>query len=271
MQVLEQAVAQTTNPYPLRRERAAELMDRYPHAEELLRLYLTLVPIQERTYREARSKAVSLNDVPTFAVDRVLPSVIDATVASGPPRLRDGVIKVFCTADLAGLVRRWLDGETLDPFERYLTRASVSPILEAIPHRPLFLAGKAREGVSDRLCPNCGGLPQLSYFAISGEALVTGPRYLVCSRCSNAWVFSRMTCASCGESEGGKLPIYQDPEQLKHIRIDGCRTCGKYLLTLDLRRDSKAVPIVDELVALPLDLFAKDQGLTKITPNLLGN
>jgi hypothetical protein len=30
------------------------------------------------------------------------------------------------------------------------------------------------------------------------------------------------------------------------------------------------VPEVDELTALPLDLFASEQGLSKITPNLMG-
>jgi FdhE protein len=120
-------------------------------------------------------------------------------------------------------------------------------------------------------CPNCGGLPQLSYFAVSGEALVSGPRYLVCSRCANNWVFSRMTCAGCGESTGTKLPIYQEQERFPHVRVDGCQTCKKYLLTFDLRRETRAVPVVDEIAALPLDLFARDQGLTKITPNLMGN
>jgi FdhE protein len=120
-------------------------------------------------------------------------------------------------------------------------------------------------------CPTCGGLPQLSYFAVSGEALVSGPRYLVCSRCANNWVFSRMTCAGCGESTGTQLPIYQEQERFPHIRVDGCRTCRTYLLTFDLRRETRAVPVVDEIAALPLDLFARDQGLTKITPNLMGN
>ena len=120
-------------------------------------------------------------------------------------------------------------------------------------------------------CPNCGGLPQLSYFAVSGEALVSGPRYLVCSRCANNWVFSRMTCAGCGESTGTKLPIYQEQERFPHVRVDGCQTCKKYLLTFDLRRETRAVPVVDEIASLPLDLFARDQGLTKITPNLMGN
>ena len=268
MQVLEEAVAQAANPWPLRRERAAELAERYPHAAEMMRLYQALIPVQEAAHFDARSKDLQLKDVPAFAIERVLPSVIDVTVASGPARLRDGVIKVFCTANLAEIVEKWLGEHTLDPFERYLAMASASPILETV---SLPLAGRAREGVSDRQCPSCGGLPQLSYFAVTGEALVTGPRYLVCSRCSNAWVFSRMTCANCGEAESAKLPIFQDQEQLKHIRVDGCRTCGKYLLTFDLRRDARAVPIVDELAALPLDLYAKGQGLTKITPNLLGN
>src|SRR5438445_311148 len=109
------------------------------------------------------------------------------------------------------------------------------------------------------------------YHACSGEAPLTGPRYLVCSRCANNWIFSRMMCAGCGKSNGTKLPIYQEQEQLPHARVDGCQTCRKYLLTFDLRRETRAVPIVDEIAGLPLDLYARDQGLTKITPNLMGN
>ena len=277
------------NPWPLRRERAAELATRYPYADQMLGLYQALIPVNEAAYLaflpntsrtlpppcgEGRGGGTEIAE---YAVNQVMPSVIDVTVASGPATLRDGVIKVFCTGNLSEVVRGWLAQKPLNPFETYLARASTSPLLEAMPHSSLPLVGtdtpSPLRGGSGRgsLCPNCGGLPQLSYFAVTGEALVTGPRYLVCSRCSNAWVFSRMTCANCGESDGGKLPIFQDSEQLTHVRIDGCRTCGKYLLTFDLRREPKAVPIVDELAALPLDLYARDQRLTKITPNLLGN
>jgi hypothetical protein len=268
MQVLEQAVAESANPWPLRRERAAELVARYPHAAEMLRLYLALNPVQETAYLDARTASLQLEDLPQFAVDRVMPSVIDVTVASGPARLRDGVIEVFCSTDLAGIVRRWLEEEPLSPFERYMARASASPVLEGI---SLLRSSRVDEERSDRLCPSCGGLPQLSYFAVSGEALVTGPRYLLCSRCANSWAFSRMTCASCGESTGARLPIFQEQEQFPHVRVDGCKSCKRYLLTFDLRRDARAVPVVDELAALPLDLYAIDQGLTKITPNLMGN
>ncbi len=266
--VLEQAVAQSANPWPIRRERAAELAERYPHAAEMLRLYLALVGVQERAYMEARSLTQPLVDLPQFAVERVLPEVVDATVSSGPARLRDGVISVFCNADLPALIRRWLENESLTPFETYLARASTLPILEVLAGRsPSSRVAEAQGG----LCPSCGALPQLAYFSVSGEALVSGPRYLVCSRCATTWIFSRMTCAGCGETDGTKLPIFQEDKQFPQIRVDGCRTCNRYLLTVDLRRDTRAVPVVDELAALPLDMYAIDQGLTKITPNLLGN
>ena len=120
------------NPWPARRERAVELSNRYPHAEEMLRLYAGLIPVQEQAFLDARSSSVSIDGLAQRAVERVLPSVVDVTVSSGPARLREGVVTVFCSADLRGLVRRWLQGdESLDVFERYLARASASPVLEA--------------------------------------------------------------------------------------------------------------------------------------------
>ena len=46
--------------------------------------------------------------------------------------------------------------------------------------------------------------------------------------------------------------------------------CRRYLLTVDLPKDPSAVPVVDELAALPLDLFVQERGFKKITPNLMG-
>src|ERR1700730_18608506 len=240
----------------------------------MLRLDLALPVVQAAAYQSARSAAPTSDEIADFAATRVLPNVVDATVSSGPARLRGGVVEVFCTAHLVDLVQRWLGQQALEPFETYLARPSASPLLEGITPRPdpPPKAGRELEKKgSTTNCPNCGGLPQLSYFAVSGEALVSGPRYLVCSRCATNWIFSRMTCAGCGESRGTKLPILQEQERFPHVRVDGCQTCGTYLLTFDLRRETRAVPIVDEIAALPLDLYAHDQGLTKITPNLMGN
>jgi FdhE protein len=257
MQALEAAVA--ANPWPLRRERAAELAERYPHAAEMLRLYQALID------HLPPPLAGDPQGIPSLAVEHVLPGVIDATVEFGPRALRDGVVALFVSENMEDLIQRWLDQQPLNPIETYLARASASPLLEA-------MSPSSFPSSSDSLhCPQCGGLPQLSYFAVSGEALVSGPRYLVCSRCATNWIFSRMMCAGCGESDGTKLPIFQEQERLPHARVDGCQTCRKYLLTFDLRRDTRAVPVVDEIAALPLDLYARDQGFTKITANLMGN
>ena len=277
MQVLEAAVA--VNPWPLRRERAAELAERYPHAAEMLRLYQALTVAQEEgssppPLAGEGQGGGGAGGLAAFAVEHVLPGVIDATVEAGPRALRDGVIALYASANLEEMIQSWLDQQPLNPFETYLARASASPLLEVVTRHPdpPPRGGREFETEGSRTrCPNCGGLPQLSYFAVSGEALVSGPRYLVCSRCATNWVFSRMMCASCGESNGTKLPIYQEHDQFPHARVDGCQTCRKYLLTFDLRRDTRAVPVVDEIAALPLDLYARDQGLSKITLNLMGN
>jgi formate dehydrogenase accessory protein FdhE len=116
----------------------------------------------------------------------------------------------------------------------------------------------------------CGGLPQLAIHSDTGEALLTGQRLLECSRCATRWVYARMTCVSCRETGGGRLPIFADESRLPHLRVDACEVCHAYLITVDTRKEPKAVPAVDEIVALPLDLIAADRGYTKITRNLVG-
>ena len=286
MQALDAILSATpaTDPWPARRQRTDELASRYPHAADILRLYRALLDPMADAFHSIPSPLVGEgqgggSELSAFAVRHVLPGIIDATVEAGPPVLRDGVIALFAAADLEDLMRSWLTpsplvgegqggGSSLTPVETYLARATCGPVLEALAPPPSRLVG---EGRGAGLCPSCGGLPLLSYHALSGEPLVSGPRYLVCSRCNQSWIFSRMTCASCGESNGTRLPIYQESQQFPHARVDGCATCRRYLLTFDLRRDSRAVPIVDELACLPLDLYARDQGLTKIATNLMGN
>ena len=113
--------------------------------------------------------------------------------------------------------------------------------------------------------PTVGSVPcaaachRSAYFSDAGEALVTAPRQLVCSRCHHAWVFTRMTCAGCGEQSGSRPPVFGDAERFPHLRIDACTSCDRYLVTVDLRKDPDAVPIVDELAAVPLDLYAESR------------
>ena len=145
----------------------------------------------------------------------------------------------------------------------------------------------------DRRCPRCGGLPQLSFRTDAEDPLVSGRRYLVCARCGQSWSYSASSCPSCGETSGSRRTVYAerrgepvvrgggedhvatgvapaDAPTFPHLRIDACGSCERYLIDVDVARDRQAVPEVDELAAMPLDLFAAEHGLSKITPNLMG-
>ena len=249
-----------------RRRRAHALLERQPFAAELLRLYSALLDVQERAFHRALNEHPAPAILARYVADHVIPDVADATVASGPPPLAAGVPAHLREADPAGFVARWLAGEPQEPVDRYLARAGAGPVLEALGPA----AGAAcRPSASANGCPRCGGLPQVSYFTESGEALVSGPRMLQCCRCGESWIYQRMTCVGCGEQASAKLPIFADGDRLPHLRADACETCRRYLITVDLRRDPEAVPIVDELVALPLDLYAQERGFAKITPNVM--
>jgi FdhE protein len=54
------------------------------------------------------------------------------------------------------------------------------------------------------------------------------------------------------------------------MRVECCDTCRRYLKSIDLTKDARLVPLVDELAAIPLDLWALEQGYRKIQPNLAG-
>jgi FdhE protein len=115
-------------------------------------------------------------------------------------------------------------------------------------------------------CPRCNALPLLGVLRPEGDG---GKRFLVCSFCSLEWEFRRIFCAKCGEEAEQKLPVYV-AEQLPHIRMECCETCKHFLRTIDLTKDGNAVPLVDDLAAIPLSLWAEEHGYQRIQGNLLG-
>lgn len=280
-------VETAASPWTARKLRAEELCDRHPFAAELLTLYLALVPVQEDAWRTTHESPPPPAELARWAAARVLPAVVEATVAAGPATLSEAVVRRFSDDAIDDALAGWLAGDELDPVDRYLARASLAPALEALGER----AGAAcaqEHGEDGLLCPTCGGLPQLSCVADSGEALVSGRRSLRCSRCGSGWDYTRSACPACGESDEARLLVFTEqwsgpvsrngngngdgPGQavFPNLRITGCESCRRYLIEVDMARDGRAVPEIDELAAVPLDLYAADQGLTKVTPNLMG-
>lgn len=253
--------------FTARAARARELAGRYEHAAEPLRLYAALSDAQAEAFERARADRPAAGEIASYIVQVGLPAAMEATMADGTEMLREAALLAFHDGDLEAVVTAWLHGGDLSPTDRYLARAASAPILEALPE----VAASLREGESDeRHCPVCGGLPQLAVHTDAGASLVTGEKRLQCSRCMTEWRYARMTCASCGQTGGANMPILSDPQRLPHIRVDACDACHRYLLTVEVAKDPRAVPVVDEIVGLPLDLIAAERGYTKITPNVMG-
>jgi FdhE protein len=154
-------------------------------------------------------------------------------------------------------------GERSEQGEDFYARAFLEPVVTSI-------AGASSSQPTDwtqNFCFACGGSPQLAVIRDLPDAV--GSRTLVCSMCATEWRFRRLTCPHCGEIEADKLPVHT-AESLTHVRVDACSTCSRYIKTVDLRKRGDAVPLVDELAAVELDIWAQEQGLTKLRVNVLG-
>jgi len=155
-----------------------------------------------------------------------------------------------------------LEAKSADPLTEVLARAFLQPYAE-------FLVGRLLPPVLPMTvcrCPRCNSLPLVGVLRPEGDG---GKRFLQCSFCSQEWEFRRIFCAHCGEDQEQKLPVYI-AEQFPHVRVECCDTCKYFLRTVDLTKDGKAVPIVDDVAAIPLGLWAQENGYTRIQGNLLG-
>lgn len=147
-------------------------------------------------------------------------------------------------------LERFFPQAFLQPYAELSAKFSSSPALMTAP----------------KTCPICGGLPLLGVLRPEGDG---GKRFLVCSFCLSEWEFRRILCSICGEETEQNLPVYI-AEQFPHIRVETCDTCKFYLRTIDLTKDGHAVPLVDDLTAIPLTLWAQEHGYSRLPSNLLG-
>jgi len=175
---------------------------------------------------------------------------------------------------ISSLEAYWQHGGKYDQqvgaFAQFLARAFLQPYAEfraaQMPRAPVVM--------TVRVCPLCGARPLSGVLRVEGDG---GKRFLLCSFCSQEWEFRRILCPTCGEEAENKLPVYvaEQPDRqplggLPHIRVEACDTCKFYLTTVDLTKDGHAIPLVDDLAAIPLTLWAHEHGYSRLQPNLLG-
>jgi FdhE protein len=252
-----------------RAERARELGKRPGAAADLLSFAAALFAAQARV---ATALAGAHVDRP---LSGRLPGDVDRLLPLLPPFLRlvAGAAPEEMAAEASrrsgeesGAARerllRWWErtGEDEDP----LSRAFLRPYLELLSSEAVPLARPRRDG----LCPACSGAPALSVRRADPES-DAGRRFLVCGDCSGEWPFGRIRCPSCSEEDPAKLPTFQT-ETHPGVRIEACEACRRYLKSIDLTRDARPVPEVDDLLSVVLDLWAEEQGFARIEPGIAG-
>jgi FdhE protein len=156
-----------------------------------------------------------------------------------------------------------------DEIEQFVLEALLQPFAESV---ALSLrnadAGEVREPSESRRfqqCPVCGGQPIVATLRERGHG---ARRSLVCGFCLTDWPMPRVVCPFCDESSFEALLIYR-AEEFPDVRIDACRSCATYVKTLDLTVNGAAIPIVDDLASLAMDLWAAGREYRKVRPNLL--
>ncbi len=201
------------------------------------------------------------------AVRATLPGLLRAVAASGPralveeaealSRAPEGEIdEMLLEQWRAPRDTRFFAKAWLQPYARWLAESGARPF------------GRELEG-REGLCPFCAGKPQVSFLRTIEPGAESGGRGLVCSVCLTVWPFRRVVCANCGEERPAKLGYFQTPEY-EHVRIEACDACNHYITGIDLTRLGLAVPLVDEVAAAALDVWAHEHGYVKIELNLVG-
>jgi formate dehydrogenase accessory protein FdhE len=273
--------------------RANELTSSYPFAAEGLKFYARVATFQKSVYADLQK---ALADAPKISSTRPLrdeldfflllpkfpgflavvqqiapPPMAEAAARlsqSGPARWQK-VIEEFWHGDLELAVA---DGDAEEQSAGDAGRANSREQLMAwIFLQPYaeYLADHREIAIVDgtpSTCPLCGGRPVVGVLRSEGDG---ARKSLICMLCAHEWTFRRVYCPACGEEREPQMAYYSAPE-IAQVRVDVCDTCHTYLKSIDLTKTALAIPVVDELATIPLDVWAREHGYEKLQTNLLG-
>jgi formate dehydrogenase accessory protein FdhE len=264
--------------YRARIERGVLLGERYSFSRQILCFYRHVAHFQKELYERLPK---IWGKQPIAPLGGNLRSELDASIllkpfseflalieSEGPDPLsaQSRQLRVLGEKDRTEVLREfWSTGllasASAEPLQEFLPRAFLLPYAE-------FLVSALLPPVLPMTvcrCPRCNSLPLLGVLRPEGDG---GKRFLQCSFCSQEWEFRRILCAHCGEEQEQKLPVYV-AEQFPQIRVECCETCKHFLRTIDLTKDGNAVPMVDDLAAIPLTLWTEENGYSRIQRNVL--
>ena len=264
-------MAVTSESWDTRIERAEELAGKSDATREILTFYKKLLQSQKEVEQFLRSRRGWLpsgylaEDLPVLK--ECLPLILRTVEANGPAPLAEEARTLMSAASVSVdemLLEYWRSPSDtqffakafLQPYTRWLSESGGHPLDRMFE-------------TTERRCPFCGGMPQVSFLQIREATSETGNRNLVCATCTISWSFRRVACAYCDEERPTKLGYFHTPEY-DHMRVEACDTCKHYVKGVDLTRLGFAIPLVDEVAAAAMDVWAHEHGYVKIELNLVG-
>jgi len=185
---------------------------------------------------------------------------------SGPPGLRAEALACRGEA-LSERLIAWWKGPRAGRTD-YLARALLRPYGETLAQAGAPVEPPAAKATVAGACPRCGGPPWIAWRR-SGSGDEAAQRLLGCGVCGTERPLGRIACAACGQTEPTKLAVFQT-ERHPAVRIEACDACLHYVKSIDLTTDGRAIPEVDDLCSLSLDLWAAEQGYERLEPSLAG-
>jgi FdhE protein len=239
--------------------RAAELAVTHPAAAELLNFYRELALFQKPIFEELGSSGQT--DVLALLV--YFPALLKLVKRTGPQSLADFDAEPDTHREL--LLAEW-EGQPCDEVGRFYARVLLQPYAEHLALRGRIDMEQTGLEQTMATCPFCNARPVAGVLRGEGDG---AKRWLLCALCSTEWPFLRVACANCGERDKDMLPIYKAAD-FDAVRVEACDGCKTYLKSVDLTRDGHAVPMVDELATVALNMWAEDHGYAKLETNLLG-
>ena len=251
--------------------RADQLVGQSNGSNDLVKFYAQLLRSQKEIYEYLRSTCgflpSSTLEIDLAVVRNALRTLLNVVQTFGPERLVSEArhLQESNEETLSELLRQYWNAPT---DVQFFGKACLQPYLKCLAETGVRPVGRETP-ISERRCPFCGGNPQVSFFQQKETSAESGNRNLICGTCLTSWEFRRVVCANCGEERPAKLGYFHTRE-FDHVRIEACDSCKRYLKGIDLTRLGHAVPLVDEIYAAPLDLWACDHGYTKIELNLVG-
>lgn len=239
--------------------RAETLARKHSSAAPLLNFYAALARFQAPILADFRAQSAT----DPRALLCYFPDLVKLVSRCGTPVLADFAAQSLPTdeARLNLLLAAWEGEATLDPAARFYARVLLQPFAEYLASR-----GDVQSSAAEPACPFCHARPVAGVLRGEGDG---GKRWLLCSLCSTEWQFRRVLCPGCGEENKDKLPIYTAAE-FPAARVDACDTCRTYIKSIDLTKDGHALPMVDEIATVALNIWAEEHGYVKLEANLLG-